>query len=54
MLFTDQSFEMFPRRNGVAIISESFALNFIVSVPLTNNYLLHHNASLNKIFCPLC
>ena len=30
------SFEMFPRHDGVAIISESFALNLIISVPLTN------------------
>ena len=26
-LLTDQSYEMFPRHNGVATISESFALN---------------------------
>ena len=27
ILSTDQSFEIFPRHNGVATISESFALN---------------------------
>ena len=36
MLSTDQSFEMFPRHNGVATISEYFALNLIIYVPLTN------------------
>ena len=30
MLLTEKSFEMLPRHNGVAIISESFALNMIV------------------------
>ena len=40
---------MFPRHNGVATISESFALNLYISAPLTNNsYLLHYNASSNK------
>ena len=32
----DQSIETFPRHIGVATISESFALNLIISVPLTN------------------
>ena len=36
MLSTEKSFEMFPRHNGLAIISESFALNLWISVPLTN------------------
>ena len=31
-----QSFEMFPRHNEYGIISESFALNLIISVPSTN------------------
>ena len=35
----DQSIEMFPRHTGVATILESFALNLIISVPLTNKYL---------------
>ena len=30
------SFEMFPKHNGVATILESFALNLIISAPLTN------------------
>ena len=36
MLSTGKSFEMFPRQNGLATISESFALNLWISVPLTN------------------
>ena len=48
-LSVDQSLEMFPRQNGLAIISESFALNLIISIPLTNNYLLHCNVNLNQI-----
>ena len=47
MLSTDQSFEMFPRHNGHATIVQIllnlkqkilkyFALNLIISVPLTN------------------
>ena len=36
ILFTDQSFEMFPKHRGVATIAESFALNFTISLPLTN------------------
>ena len=36
MLSTEKSLEMFPRHNGVAIYAESFALNLIISVPLTN------------------
>ena len=36
ILSTDQSFEMFPRNNRVATISESFVLNLQISVPLTN------------------
>ena len=39
MLSTENSTEMFPRPNGVATISESFTLNLIISVPLTNKYL---------------
>ena len=49
MLSCDQSFEMFPKHNEYARISESFALNLIISVSLTNNYLLHYNADLDKI-----
>ena len=36
MLSTDQSFEIFPKHNGVATISESNVLDLIISVPLTN------------------
>ena len=36
ILSCDQSFDMFPRHNEYARISESFALNLIISVPLTN------------------
>ena len=35
-LFVDQSLEMFPKHNGLATISESFALNLQISVPFTN------------------
>ena len=48
---TDQSFKIFPRHNTVA--TESFALNLIISVPLTNKCLLHYNASLNNFVSPL-
>ena len=36
MLPTEKSSEMGPRHNGTATVSESFALNSIISVPLTN------------------
>ena len=36
MLSAEKSFEMFPRHNGVATVSESFALNLIISVLFTN------------------
>ena len=36
ILFTDQSFEISPKHNGVTTISESFTLNLQISVPLTN------------------
>ena len=36
MLATEKSFEMFPRYNGVATISKSFALNLIISLTLKN------------------
>ena len=36
MLSIETSFEMFPRHNGVALSSESFALNLIIPIPLTN------------------
>ena len=36
ILSVDQSFEMFPKHNGPATISESFALTLQISVPLTN------------------
>ena len=39
MLSIIQSFEMFPRHNGVAAISEHFTLNLRISVLLTNKYL---------------
>ena len=52
MLSTEKSFEMFPRHNGIALISEYIALNLIIfNNFLTNNYLLHCNASLNKTSC---
>ena len=39
-LSSDQSFEIFPKHNEYARISESFALNLIISVPLQiNSYL---------------
>ena len=41
---------MFPKHNEDAKISESFALNLMISVPLTNKYFLHYNARLNRIF----
>ena len=45
MLPTEKSFEMFLRHNGLATISESFALNLCIFVSLTNNCLLHYNGS---------
>ena len=36
ILSVDQSFEIFPKHNGLAKIAEPFAFNFIISVPLTN------------------
>ena len=36
---TDQSFEIFPKHNAVATISEFFALNLWIYVPLTNKQL---------------
>ena len=39
---------MIPRHNGVPTISESFALNLIISE--RNNYLLYYNASLKTSF----
>ena len=36
ILSVDQSLEILPKHNGLATIAESFALNFIISVPLTN------------------
>ena len=36
ILSVEQSLEILPKHNGLATISESFALNFIISVPLTN------------------
>ena len=36
MLSFDQFLETLPKHNGLATISESFALNFMISVPLTN------------------
>ena len=39
ILSVDQSLEILPKHNGLATISESFALTFIISVPLTNKQL---------------
>ena len=36
ILSAEKSSKMFPKDNGFAIISESFALNLIIYVPLTN------------------
>ena len=36
ILSVDQSLEILPKHNGLARISESFALKFIISVPLKN------------------
>ena len=36
ILSVDQSLEILPKHNGFVTISEYFALNFIISVPLTN------------------
>ena len=36
MLSTDNSFEMFPRYNGVTTFSESFAFALIILLTLTN------------------
>ena len=36
MFFQENSSETFPRHNGTGTISESFALNLWISVPLTN------------------
>ena len=35
-LLVDQSLEILPKHNGLATILESFALNLMISVPLTN------------------
>ena len=36
ILSVDQFFEIFPKHNGLATSSESFALNLLISVPLAN------------------
>ena len=36
MLSVDQSLEILPKHNGLATISESFALNLYISVPFTS------------------
>ena len=36
ILSVDQSFEIFPKHNGLATILESYASNFTISLPLTN------------------
>ena len=36
VLSMDQTFEIFPKHHGLAAISESFVLNLIIFVPLTN------------------
>ena len=38
---------MFPRHNGVAIILESFALNLIIYVLLTNKWVLLNRAPIS-------
>ena len=45
---------MFPKHNGFPTISESFALNLMIFVPLTNRSLLApYNANLNRNFFSL-
>ena len=39
MISVEQSLEILPKHNGLAAIAESFALNFIIYVPLTNKQL---------------
>ena len=36
MLLAEKPFEVFPKQNTFGIISESFALNLIISTPFTN------------------
>ena len=36
MFLTEKSSEIFPKHNEFATISESFALNLVISQPLTN------------------
>ena len=36
MLCTGESSEKLPKHNGIGLISESFALNLSISVPLIN------------------
>ena len=43
ILSTEKFFELFPRYNRVATVSESFTLNLWISTPLTNK----------KLFAPL-
>ena len=42
LLSTGKPSETLPRYNGVATISECFALNLWISVPLTNNYFFYY------------
>ena len=42
---------MFPRHNGIALISECFALNLWISVPLTNKQLF---AAVNVVSSDPC
>ena len=45
MLLAEKSFETFSKYNTFRIISESFALNLIISMPFTtNNCLILYNA----------
>ena len=54
ILSTDWPFETFPKHNGVATISECFALNLTNNHQQINNYLLHYDSSSNKIsYCSL-
>ena len=39
MLYLEKSSEIIPRHNGIAAMSEPFALYLMISVPLTNKEL---------------
>ena len=51
MLLAEKSPKIFPKHKGYFFcISESFALNWDISVVLTNKNYFHYNEDLNKIF----